>query len=474
VPLDDQHIQQIVDAVFAGQEALKACRGRELGILIGMLGSHGLSQGVIASRTGIPQGRLSEYNTGKRVPMAASIFESFAVGLGLPAQARRALGLAPAPGLGAAPADGYQDVPADTFDLQLLAEAIGRRGQRVKRREMLTLAATVGAGVAIAQSEVWERVAYALTRPTGMDEAMIRAIEARAAGFHQLEELVPAAAVYKGLTAHMREAANLLNGMTADPGNELRTRLIVAVGESSVLAGWLASDMGDVSTARNFYETAERAAREVNDPGIVACALAYRSYIPTTKGAHGRARALLSEALDKTPVSGTPATVAWLSARYAEESAALGDRAQALNSWARAEEAFSIADTDEDRVWTRFMDQNRFDSYHISTLASINKLDDAQELASAVLARLETPDRKKAVIILEGIACAHLTKGSVIEASRIGRQGLALMRDTGFSMWLPKFEALAVGLKRWERNEKVRSYLEDFGITRRQLAPSPR
>jgi hypothetical protein len=47
------------------------------------------------------------------------------------------------------------------------------------------------------------------------------------------------------------------------------------------------------------------------------------------------------------------------------------------------------------------MDQNRFDSYHISTLAGMSKLDEAQELAAAVLARLDQPDRKKAVIILE-------------------------------------------------------------------------
>ncbi|HUY46501.1 MAG TPA: helix-turn-helix transcriptional regulator [Streptosporangiaceae bacterium] len=76
MPIDDQHVKQIVDRVFAGQEAMKACRERQLGLLISMLGKYGLTQGVIASRTGIPQGRLSEYSTGKRLPMAASIFEA--------------------------------------------------------------------------------------------------------------------------------------------------------------------------------------------------------------------------------------------------------------------------------------------------------------------------------------------------------------------------------------------------------------
>ena len=473
MPFNQRHVNETVERVFAGQEALDACHRRDLGALITVLRKYGITQGVIASLTGIPQPRLSEYERRKRQPMARSTFEAFADGLGMPAQARRALGLAPTAGPGTAHPDG-NGFPADTFDLQILAEAIGRRGQKVKRRDMLALAASIGAGAAIAQSEVWERIAYALTRPTGMDEAMVRAIETRSAGFHQLEELVPAAALYKGLAAHLRETGNLLNGITTDRNNRLRTRLITAIGESSVLAGWLASDMGDTATARHFYETAEQAAAEAKDPAITACAFAYRSYIPTTRGAHGRARALLAAALEALPGSTSPATTAWLSARHAEESAALGDRAQAVVSWGKAEDAFAVADPDEDRVWTRFMDQNRFDSYHISTLANTSRLDQAQELAAAVLGRLDQPDRKKAVIILEGIASAHLTKGSANEASKIGRQALAVLRETEFVMWLPKFEALAQGLRRWQRQEPVRAFLEDYSATKRQLAVSPR
>ena len=43
--------------------------------------------------TGLHQGRLSEYRTGKRRPKEYSVFEAFADGLGLPPAARQALGL---------------------------------------------------------------------------------------------------------------------------------------------------------------------------------------------------------------------------------------------------------------------------------------------------------------------------------------------------------------------------------------------
>ena len=145
----------------------------------------------------------------------------------------------------------------------------------------------------------------------------------------------------------------------------------------------------------------------------------------------------------------SPATVAWIAARHAEESAQLGDNGQALASWGRAADAFSIGDSDEDRAWTRFLDQNRFESYHIATYSKIGRLDEAQGIAATTLGRLTQPDRKKAVIIFEDIAAAHLARGSVSEASRVAQQGLAVLRETEFAMWLPKFGTLAQGLNRW-------------------------
>ncbi len=475
--VDQRHVQEIIERVSARQDFGEACQRRDLGALIAILGKHGLTQGQMAGMIGIPQGRLSEYKTGKRMPLASSTFQAFADGLGLPAHARLALGLAPhANGAGASATIGGPVIPADTFDLLMLAEATGRRGNDVKRRDMLSLAATIGGTAAIAHSEVWERLAYALTKPTAMDESIVREMEARAAGFHLLDLVMPASLLFKALVAHLRELSTLLNGTTTDPKDELRRRLIVVAGESSVLAGWAASDTGDAATARNYYETAERAAKEADDPGIAACVLGYRSYIPSTKGANGRARLLLTQALEtaeraKVP---SPGTLSWLAARHAEESAALGDKAQALKSWHQAAEAYSVTDPDEDRVWTRFLDQNRFDACRIATYARIGHLDQAQEIANVVLERLTQHDTKRAAIILEDIAVAHLTRGAVTDAAHLAKDGLAVTRETEFAMWLPRFEAIGQGLRRYQTQPQVRAYLEDLAMTRRQFAASPR
>jgi hypothetical protein len=65
---------------------------------------------------------------------------------------------------------------------------------------------------------------------------------------------------------------------------------------------------------------------------------------------------------------------------------------KALDSWQRAKEAFSIADTDEDRIWTRFLDQDRFDTLCVATYLRIGKPDEARQVAEHILARLDQPD----------------------------------------------------------------------------------
>jgi transcriptional regulator with XRE-family HTH domain len=63
---------------------LDACARRDLGAVVAALGAAGLTQGRLVELTGIPQGRLSEWRTGKREAKAVSTFQKFADGLGLP------------------------------------------------------------------------------------------------------------------------------------------------------------------------------------------------------------------------------------------------------------------------------------------------------------------------------------------------------------------------------------------------------
>src|ERR1700733_3590167 len=87
-------VRAIVERICARPDVLDACARRNLGAVISALGSAGVTQGQISALTGVPQGRLSEWMTGRRKPKAVTTFQGFADGVGLPAAARRALGLA--------------------------------------------------------------------------------------------------------------------------------------------------------------------------------------------------------------------------------------------------------------------------------------------------------------------------------------------------------------------------------------------
>ena len=86
-------VRGIVERVCARPEVLDACARRDVGTVISALKAGGLTQGRIAELTGISQGRLSEWVTGKRAPKAVTTFQKFANGVGLPSAARRTLGL---------------------------------------------------------------------------------------------------------------------------------------------------------------------------------------------------------------------------------------------------------------------------------------------------------------------------------------------------------------------------------------------
>ncbi len=76
--VDIPAIREMVERVCTRPDVLDACKCRDLGTVITVLCAHGITQGQIAALTGIPQGRLGEYKTGNRIPIATSTFEAFA------------------------------------------------------------------------------------------------------------------------------------------------------------------------------------------------------------------------------------------------------------------------------------------------------------------------------------------------------------------------------------------------------------
>ncbi|PRX41233.1 hypothetical protein B0I32_1783 [Nonomuraea fuscirosea] len=133
---------------------------------------------------------------------------------------------------------------------------------------MLLLAAGMTAEAAATISDPWERLSRALTGPQALDDDTIERLEARTIGFHRLEYVLPARAIYQGLTTHINELSTLLQ---SGPSNRFRRRLAATAGEAATLASWIAWDLKQPGQSASF-ERSLRPGRqrewEPDHPGV--------------------------------------------------------------------------------------------------------------------------------------------------------------------------------------------------------------
>lgn len=362
--------------------------------------------------------------------------------------------------IGPRPTDDLWDV-----DLLTLAWVVGRLDARMDRRTMLLLAAGMTAETAASIADPWERLSRALRGPQMLDDDTIERLEARTIGFHRLEYVMPARAIYQGLTTHINELSTLLQ---SGPPERYRRRLAATAGEAATLASWIAWDLKQPAQSASFERVAALAAEESGHRVIQACTYAYRSYAVTGPEAVEHIR----RAQQFLPAEGDDATRAWLLAREAEELAALGD-GQAVELLQRAEEAHTRARPHRERAWTRFLDTGRMAAFRLSTYVRLGDEQHVTEAGQAALAALgQGEDQKRVSVVYADIAQAQLQIGDVTEGVAYARRALEAAQRTE-STWgmqhLAKVEkALAA-----RPDQAARELLGDIRATRRALGPSP-
>jgi hypothetical protein len=305
VPSD---VRETVALACARNDVLDACRRRDLGAVIAVLNASGVTQGKLAEPTGIPQGRLSEYKTGKYSPKAVTIFEAFADGLGMPAAAREALGLAadsppaspgsqspglPCPDVGLR----YPDTPAHAAgNLGLLwrsdlAEATAqedRTSGRASQRAVLL------AGAALV-AEAWNEAALRWLVTTGSTSSRATTAGVRV-GLTDVDRFCATAEMFRRLDdrfggGHAREAR--IQYLRTDAERLLRGRysdtvgpaLFSAVAEATLLAAWMSYDsMPGSSLAQRYFIQALALAQAGNDRLLGASVLDAMSHQATYAG----------------------------------------------------------------------------------------------------------------------------------------------------------------------------------------------
>jgi transcriptional regulator with XRE-family HTH domain len=253
--------------------------------------------------------------------------------------------------------------------------------------------AFMGAALGVA-AEPWGRLAAALDGAP-VDAAAAHDVDQRTMAMFEAETQLPARQLYAGLGAHLDHITALL-----PTSGTHRGQLLIAAGETAALAGWMAYDMGDLAT-------------------VQALVLAYTSYAvddPTT------ARSMLRAAQQQLRTPGCATARAWVSAREAEESAAIGDREGALRAVERAQAVYDYAQPDGEQAWVRFFSRARLDSMTVAAYARLDHPDLA-DVAAAALAALHEGDQKTRAVILGREALAVTLEAE----ATLGRQRLSAL-----------------------------------------------
>jgi tetratricopeptide (TPR) repeat protein len=331
--------------------------------------------------------------------------------------------------------------------LARLSPLIEQEEDEVDRRGFLS--AAVAAGVA---SEPWGRLAAALSGDR-LDRETVAQLERSTALMFTAEEHTPARLLAARLSAHLDTITSVLPSAGAH-----QRAITIAAGETAALAGWIHWDLGDHSTARQYYSTAALAGKNAGHGAVNALALGYASY-----GADpAKAREMLSAAQDQVRGPGYATARAWLCAREAEEAAKQGDREGAIRALERATTAFDYANPDGEQAWMSFFCRARLGSMTVATYAMVNH-PGLGATADETLTALGDADTKVRVAILGDVATGYLTAGDVEQAVEIGRRALAATVETETIMGRVRLHALAQQLP--GQNSVARRFREEIRAT---------
>ncbi|BEL10320.1 hypothetical protein Q0Z83_085110 [Actinoplanes sichuanensis] len=272
----------------------------------------------------------------------------------------------------------------------------------------------VGKGVAAspvslppAEADLAARLAAA----EALDASLVSLLEAQTQSFRTLDRQLGAARLLQQTEAHIGQMADLWR--YALPGPH-RTALAAALAEGAALAGWQALDLGDPGKAWALHETAKAAARDSEDPSIVAHVTAQQAYALLDLDRPASAVALIQHAR-RTADGKVPGQLrSWLWAAEAEALAAAGAATEAQTALDNASEVLAAHGKDDSLPFL-FLDEVHLARWRGHCLARLGKAAAVQELTDAVN-QLDPTFTRAAAGLRVDLAQAYSVRGQHEEA----------------------------------------------------------
>lgn len=281
-----------------------------------------------------------------------------------------------------------------------------------KRRELFHLLSSTGMAFALPMPKVdWERIKGALTRPSRIDETVLRHLETINGSLWSLYLATPIkSSVFEGALGQFKTLLQLLK----DPHPTAQhQRLCTLTSEIGQLVGEIFFDLDDHEAARSCYALAALSAKDAQSYDLWSCALVRNAFLPMYRGEYKDALPLLQGAweLSQQGDSSLP-TCYWVAAVEAEAHAGVLDLADCQHALERAQ---GVHESKE-----RSLPWVRFSSTRLPALlgACSVRLRQPEQAMSALQEALQTfvyPSRKRGMVLID-LASASMQVGEAEQA----------------------------------------------------------
>ncbi|HEU5380332.1 MAG TPA: tetratricopeptide repeat protein [Ktedonobacteraceae bacterium] len=335
-----------------------------------------------------------------------------------------------------------------------------------KLRRQIVGQAIKGAGSAIVMlhgsalgSELAERLATALAKPSHIDERTLLYLEKRIECYWQdrydgallVEDLL------SYILADLQKVTTLLEGSLLPT---VRTHVCSIAGTAAMLVGELYYDMRKYAQARTFQELAIAAAHEAENRALEAVAWGRNSFAWTYEGNSAEALNSVQQARRLTGhVNRTIST--WLAAVEAEIHSTLGNREACL----KALKASSLEEEKDhsECYWIHF-DRALFAGYqgisflNLSYKGHEDLVPQAQRALQDALSLLDPPLKIRQPILLIDLAGTYIQQQNIEQACGCAIQAITLARQINSKVTFQRLHTLRNHLEPWKETR----YVQDF------------
>jgi tetratricopeptide (TPR) repeat protein len=356
----------------------------------------------------------------------------------------------------------------DEFYRSLLTEVFGEPGpdgepesilDSMERRAFLRGLGTVsGLGATTALFQPWERLSFALERPSRVDARTVTGLGHMTMLLEQMESQASPAALLGPVVGHLDNIGRLIAG---SPPVTLDRQLCSLAGETAALAGWLTFDLERRPAAAAYFKAGLKAADAADDRALGAYLVGSSCVQPAYRERPtARLRRLEGRTFGFARSDASPTTRAWLATLEAEAHALAGTETPTLRALDEAEVAMSRASEEDEarRPRVAFFDTARLAGERGIALTRLGKPEAAQEILRPALVSLDPAVVKTRPRLLAALATAHVQRGDVEEACRLGVEALGLAAQQQVQPNLQDVRKVRLDLEPWRDAEAVREF----------------